>query len=62
MCFYSRFKLTECVCFPDNVKEFFLIYVLLTGQNFEIAIDVKDYNALRAHSNTGELNHLVLCK
>jgi len=27
-----------------------------------IAVDVKVYNALKAHSSTGELNHLVLCK
>jgi len=36
--------------------------VLSTGRNCEIAIDMKDYNVLRACSSTGELNHLVLCK
>jgi len=36
--------------------------VLSTGQNFEIAIDMNDYNALRARSFNGELNVLVLCE
>ncbi len=30
---------------------------LLNGQSFEIAADVKDYNAIRAHSDTEVLNH-----
>ncbi len=36
--------------------------VLSNGQSFENAVDVEDYNAIRARSSTEELNHSGLYK
>ncbi len=38
------------------------LLVISNGQSFENTVNVDDYNAIRAHSSTEELNHSGLYK